>query len=123
MPKFSDPEIMNTPLENVILHLKNIGIKDILQFPFPTRPSSENLRLSLQNLVKIKALELPLTKKDEEVIKIFLKIYIIIKYFQMRDQMHKLLEEEIAEDKTVINELGKVLSYIPLNPRYSKMLL
>lgn len=37
--------------------------------------------------------------------------------------MHKLLEEEIAEDKTVINELGKVLSYIPLNPRYSKMLL
>lgn len=36
MKKYSDPEIMNVPLENVILHLKNIGIKDILNFPYPT---------------------------------------------------------------------------------------
>lgn len=36
--KFSDPEIVNLPLENVILHLKTVGIKDVLKFPFPTRP-------------------------------------------------------------------------------------
>lgn len=47
MEKFSDPEILNTPLENVILHLKNIGIKDVLKFPFPTKPDLLNLNLSL----------------------------------------------------------------------------
>lgn len=60
MEKFSDPEILNVPLENVILHLKNIGIKDVLQFPFPTRPDLQNLNIALQNLIKLDALEKPL---------------------------------------------------------------
>lgn len=47
MDKFSDPEILNTPLENVILHLKNIGIKDIISFPFPTKPDLINLNIAL----------------------------------------------------------------------------
>lgn len=107
MEKFSEPEIMNTPLENVILHLKNIGIKDILQFPFPTRPETRNLQISLQNLVKVQALKFP-KQKDED---------------KMKEEINKFFQDEIKEDTTVITELGKVLSYIPLNPRYSKMLL
>jgi HrpA-like RNA helicase len=45
------------PLENVILHLKAAGIKDVLAFPFPTRPRSTNLLKSLNNLKRIGALD------------------------------------------------------------------
>jgi len=38
----TDPEIMQTPLESVILKLQAIGIKDVYKFPFPTMPSNGN---------------------------------------------------------------------------------
>lgn len=44
------------PLENVILLLKSAGIKNILEFPFPTVPKIDNIAKAMQNLIKIKAL-------------------------------------------------------------------
>ena len=41
MPDFSQPEILNAPLETSFLNLKAIGIRDIKKFPFLTRPKEE----------------------------------------------------------------------------------
>ena len=38
MDEFSQPEILKTPLDQVVLQLKSIGAKDLLMFPFVTLP-------------------------------------------------------------------------------------
>jgi HrpA-like RNA helicase len=55
------------PLENVILHLKAAGIKDVLSFPFPTRPAYSSLLKSLNNLKRIGALDFREEKDLEEL--------------------------------------------------------
>ncbi len=47
---------MSVPLENVILNLKSVGIKSVVDFPYPTRPQSKNLLVALQNLIILKAI-------------------------------------------------------------------
>lgn len=42
-PKFSDPEILRTPLEGVVLQLKSMQIAQVTKFPFPTPPGAESL--------------------------------------------------------------------------------
>jgi len=102
--KFSDPEILNTPIESVILQLKAIGIKNILRFPFPTIPNLNHIKDAIISLVKLKALE---TQGEED------------------EYVFETIAKNIAinKDETTLTELGKILVYIPLHPRYAKMLL
>ncbi|MCJ1433721.1 putative ATP-dependent RNA helicase DHR1 [Xylographa pallens] len=39
----ADPEILSSPVEGVVLQLKAMGMKDIINFPFPTSPGQGNL--------------------------------------------------------------------------------
>lgn len=103
--KFSDPEISNAPIESVILQLKAIGIVNTMTFPFPTPPDFELLRTAIISLVKLKALSIN-NEKDER------------NFVELID---KKLKENL--DHTTLTELGKVLVYIPLHPKYAKMLL
>ena len=45
-PEFSIPEILRSPLEGVILQMKAVGIKNVLNFPFPTLPDRVQLKSS-----------------------------------------------------------------------------
>ncbi|CAN6468635.1 unnamed protein product [Victoria cruziana] len=42
-PEFSDPEILKTPVEGVLLILKFMNIDKVANFPFPTPPDSASL--------------------------------------------------------------------------------
>ncbi|KAI9727172.1 MAG: putative ATP-dependent RNA helicase DHR1 [Chrysothrix sp. TS-e1954] len=42
-PRHSEPEIVNTSIEGLILQLKSVGIPKVTKFPFPTPPPRENL--------------------------------------------------------------------------------
>ncbi len=53
--KYSEPEILNMPLDAVILHLKAAGIEDVAKFPYPTRPKASQLNKALTNLLNIGA--------------------------------------------------------------------
>lgn len=83
--QFPDPEIMNDPLDVSCLKLKAIGIKNIKNFPFITKPPEESLKQAINELVYLKAIE-------------------------------KL-------DSQKITNLGKALSFLPIPPRYGKLLL
>ena len=104
--KFSDPEILNTPIDSVILQLKAIGIINILKFPFPTTPNINHIRDAIVSLVKLKALQIKVDENEE------------LNIFEMVEKNSK-----INKDETTLTELGKILVYIPLHPRYAKMLL
>ena len=102
MEKFSEAEILKTPLDQTILQLKAIGAKDILQFPFVTMPPQAALCAALRHLTILGALEVTDKVLRERVL----------------DRNSKL-----SSDPTSINELGILLSKLPISPRFAKMLI
>ncbi|KAI5282757.1 putative ATP-dependent RNA helicase DHR1, partial [Ascosphaera aggregata] len=48
---YTDPEILRTPVEGVVLQMKSMGLHQIINFPFPTPPSKASL-LKAQTLLK-----------------------------------------------------------------------
>ncbi|MCJ1385123.1 putative ATP-dependent RNA helicase DHR1 [Xylographa soralifera] len=52
----TDPEILSSPVEGVVLQLKAMGMKDIINFPFPTSPGPENLAKAERLLRNLSAL-------------------------------------------------------------------
>jgi len=55
-PKFSPPEILNIPIEAVVLQMKSMAINKIESFPFPTPPDPLAIKSALNTLVNIGAL-------------------------------------------------------------------
>lgn len=100
MDEFSEPEILKTPLDQIVLLLKSLGAKDLLQFPFVTMPPIPALVSSLRHLTILGALDV-----------------------EKREDLDKLLELKMNTDVTEINELGCLLSKLPLSPKFSKMLV
>ena len=39
----TDPEILRTPIESVVLQLKSMDIQNTINFPFPTPPGKESI--------------------------------------------------------------------------------
>ena len=47
--EYTDPEILRTPIEDVVLQMKSMGLHNVINFPFPTPPS----RLGLSKAEKL----------------------------------------------------------------------
>ncbi|KAI8463435.1 MAG: P-loop containing nucleoside triphosphate hydrolase protein [Monoraphidium minutum] len=58
-PEHTPPEIVNTPLEGVVLVLKAMGVDKVSSFPFPTPPDADLLRAATRCLCALSALEPP----------------------------------------------------------------
>ena len=92
-PQFSIPDILNIPIEGVVLQMKQIGIERLDRFPFPTPPDATSLELAHTTLLNIGALEHALDDKEKK----------------MKDMK--------------ITPLGRALVHFPVAPRYAKMLI
>jgi len=81
-PDFSEAEIHQKPIENVILSMKNMGINRIRSFPFPTPPQSQSIIQALSTLLNIGAIEFTSQKikKNNKKKKVMLQIMIHINY-------------------------------------------
>ncbi|KAH6840939.1 P-loop containing nucleoside triphosphate hydrolase protein [Chaetomium sp. MPI-CAGE-AT-0009] len=55
-PQFSTPEILRTPVEAVVLQLKSMSLKHIVNFPFPTPPDQQSIVKAEKILTYISAL-------------------------------------------------------------------
>ena len=44
--EFSKPEILKTPVEGVVLQMKAMGIHQVVNFPFPTPPDKDAMRVA-----------------------------------------------------------------------------
>jgi len=62
--KFSPPEILNKPIEQLVLHLKSMNFSKLANFPFPTPPEADQIASAEQTLERLGALA-----KDEEVLR------------------------------------------------------
>ena len=53
---FSQPEILNKPVDQLVLHLKAMNIVKVSNFPFPTPPKADQLEIAEKRLTLMGAL-------------------------------------------------------------------
>lgn len=54
--EYTDPEILRTPIEGVVLQMKSMGLDNVINFPFPTPPSRAGLAKAEKLLKNLGAL-------------------------------------------------------------------
>nr|CDJ97934.1 DNA RNA helicase and Helicase-associated region and Domain of unknown function DUF1605 domain containing protein [Haemonchus contortus] len=91
--KFSRPEILDKPADQLVLHLKSMNIVKVINFPFPSQPDTETLEAAEERLIKLGALA-----KTTKNGKTFL------------------------QTEARITPLGRTLSVFPLAPAYAKVI-
>ncbi|CAI5649789.1 unnamed protein product [Oreochromis niloticus] len=94
---FSEAEITRRPVEDLVLQMKDLNIEKVVNFPFPTPPSTEALVAAEQLLVSLGALEEP-------------------------PCTGRLKDMQQAKLSCPITPLGRAMASFPVAPRYAKML-
>ncbi|KAH9497636.1 ATP-dependent RNA helicase dhx37 [Dermatophagoides farinae] len=93
--QYSEPEILKKPIDDLLLQMKAIGFENVTNFPFPTKPNLEALIVAEKLLNQLDALETKtLTGKKNKHI-----------------------------ERSKITWFGRLMSYFPVSPRYSRILL
>uniref|UniRef100_A0A0R3S0K4 RNA helicase n=1 Tax=Elaeophora elaphi TaxID=1147741 RepID=A0A0R3S0K4_9BILA len=57
LEKFSPPEILTKPVDQLVLHLKSMNIVKVANFPFPTPPDEDSLEEAEKRLIRLGALQ------------------------------------------------------------------
>ncbi|XP_037114006.1 probable ATP-dependent RNA helicase DHX37 [Syngnathus acus] len=95
--QFSEAEITRRPVDDLVLQMKDLNIEKVVNFPFPTPPSTEALVAAEQLLVSLGALKEP-------------------------PSLRSMKEMERARLSCPITPLGRAMASFPVAPRYAKML-
>ncbi|XP_044296662.1 probable ATP-dependent RNA helicase DHX37 [Varanus komodoensis] len=95
--KFSAPEITRRPVEDLVLQMKALNIDKVINFPFPTPPSTDALVAAEELLIALGALQEP----------------------PKTGRLKKLQEAKLSSP---ISPLGATMASFPVAPRYAKML-
>lgn len=96
---FSEPEILQVPIEGVVLQMKSMHIDAVVNFPFPTPPDRLALRKAETLLTHLNALGFSSSGSDSNM-----------------SSQHMTIGGHITE-------LGKAMALFPVSPRFSKMLV
>ncbi|XP_069379136.1 probable ATP-dependent RNA helicase DHX37 [Paralichthys olivaceus] len=94
---FSEAEITRRPVEDLVLQMKDLNIEKVVNFPFPTTPSTEALVAAEQLLISLGALKEP-------------------------PHTERVKEMQRARLSSPITPLGRAMASFPVSPRYAKML-
>lgn len=117
MEMFQPPEITCTPLEDLILQMKAIGIDHIESFPFPTAPPSSAIRSALSLLTYLGAVHTAASVLDaQNANQIMAKIDSTL-------NAAKGKKLPGLEDTRGLTSLGQRLVKFPISPRFAKMLV
>uniref|UniRef100_A0A1A7WLH1 Activating signal cointegrator 1 complex subunit 3 n=1 Tax=Iconisemion striatum TaxID=60296 RepID=A0A1A7WLH1_9TELE len=94
---FSEAEITRRPVEDLVLQMKDLNIDKVINFPFPTPPSTEALIAAEELLVSLGALQEP-------------------------RRIGRIKELQQSKLSCPITPLGRAMASFPVAPRYGKML-
>lgn len=92
--QFSEPEILRTPIEGIVLQMKSMHIDTVINFPFPTPPDRLALRKAERTLVHLGALSLDAASSVGGMV-----------------------------GNAKITDLGRAMALFPLAPRFARMLV
>lgn len=114
MDRYTEPQIVSSPLDQMILYLKSLNICDISKFPFLTFPNKKFVEKTLRHLIVIGGLK---TDEDSQynIIKNFIATNLLTKDSEKIDQDYK--------DNTIITDVGKLMIKFPVPPKYGKIII
>lgn len=92
--QFTDPEILQMPIEGVVLQMKGMNIERVINFPFPTPPDKEDLKRAERVLGYLGALKSPFGSSTGD---------------------------DVA--RRMLTDMGRVMATLPLPPRFAKILI
>lgn len=115
MPQFTEPQILTTPLSQVILTLKSMKVNNIYTFPFITFPNQLFITKAIEHLTVIGALQ---SKNDEHELRLLKLKQLLLTSNNNDDSSCNELN-----DSTSISDLGMLMSKFPLEPKLSKVLI
>ncbi|KAM9742943.1 putative ATP-dependent RNA helicase DHX37 [Menidia menidia] len=95
--QFSEAEITRRPVEDLVLQMKDLNIEKVVNFPFPTSPSTEALVAAEELLISLGALSAP-------------------------PRTGSVKEMQRARLSCPVTPLGRAMASFPVAPRYAKML-
>ena len=131
MTLHASPEILKTPLEDLILQMKSIGINNIESFPFPTSPEVQNMNAAIHLLVNIGALHVPSignpnnetdANKNENGGHSSSSTTAITNAFAFFNKKQQIAADSVIRSN-VITPLGQKLVKFPIHPRLAKILV
>ncbi|KAH8387632.1 hypothetical protein KR093_008319 [Drosophila rubida] len=96
-PEFSQPDIQQKPVDDLMLQMRCMGIDRVLHFPFPSPPDALQLQAAEQRLCVLGALESSSNSSSSS----------------------STNEKDLPP---AVTQLGRVISRFPVAPRYGKML-
>jgi ATP-dependent RNA helicase DHX37/DHR1 len=105
-PQYSTPEILSTPIDSVLLSMKNMNIESITTFPFPTPPDTQSVRDALRTLTILGALSTADASGSSS----------------SGGSAAAAAAETLGRSER-ITALGRTLAAFPLAPRFAKMLV
>ncbi|KAG2388457.1 hypothetical protein C9374_000621 [Naegleria lovaniensis] len=88
---YTEPDILKAPIENIILQMKSMGIKQVEKFPFPTPPDVESVKKGVDVLVNLGALDKYLSNKDGTIETIITKMGTAMNRFPLHPRFAKML--------------------------------
>lgn len=98
-PKFSEPQILLKPIDDILLQMKALNIHNVISFPFPTPPSIDSLKLAEQSLITLGALD------DSKI------------------RLARFNEISKVQYSSKLTSLGKAMSSMAISARCSKMII
>lgn len=108
MPQSTVPEILRSNLASVVLQLIALGINDVLNFDFISKPSDELLEAALSELELLGAA----TKQIEAR-----------KVGDEDESNGPLAKKRLSSVKYELSEIGKKMAQFPLDPKLSRCIL
>ncbi len=106
MPLSTIPEILRSNLSSVLLQLIALGIDDVLNFDFMSKPSIESMSASLRELEMLQAIR----KINEQEMK-------------ENEEDSSANKKRLLSVKYELTEIGKKMAQFPLDPKLSRCIL
>lgn len=102
-PEHTPPEIINTPLEGVVLMMKALGVNKVANFPFPTSPDMSMLNEAESTLVALSALDY-----DEKKVTEMGKCMVV---FPVSPRQSRMIMEAVKLDEGEPKAAFSIVSY------------
>ena len=127
MARFQPPEIFSTPLEDLLLNMRALGIREIENFPFPSPPPSASLKRALDLLTHIGAISQPRRVKALDLAAMTIAAKASSTSAPSSSSALQQVQQQLQLNKQIaggkLTELGKLIAQFPLTPRFAKMLV
>ena len=127
MARFQPPEIFSTPLEDLLLNMRALGIREIENFPFPSPPPPASLKRALDLLTHIGAISQPRRVKALDLAAMAIAAKASSSSAPSSSSALQQVQQQLQLNKQMaggkLTELGKLIAQFPLTPRFAKMLV